>query len=47
MFKIICVIVLVYIVRNVCDSLEAMAKDYEEKRNDGWIDYRSNEGFRA
>lgn len=39
-------IAIISLIRNLCDSFETTAKDYEERVNDGWIDYRS-EGFRA
>ena len=47
MFEIISGIVIFYGVTKICGALETMAKDYDEKINDGWIDYRSIKGIGA
>ena len=41
MFEIIGAIVIIYGIRMFCDALENMAKNYETKINNGWIDCRS------
>ena len=47
MFTIIGIIAVIRAAYAFCNTVETMAKNYEKKINDGWIDYRSNNAFRA